>query len=302
MRARMFWVILVGIAARGAMAADVYWTDDVAGLIVRGDSNGGPPQQLLGPINGLQEPRGIALDVAGGKIYFADNGLNIIGRANLDGSGAEELIHSANAFLADVELDLVNRKMYWADRDNGTIRRANLDGTGGEIVRTVADPYFFELDVAGGKVYWSNGDGPSIFRANVDGSGPIETIVSGLDHVRDVGLDLANGMIYWGDRDTHKIQRRLISGGTIEDLFDASDGLDRPHGLALDLGERVIYWADTQTHAIMRGSMNGIGAPQVLYQAGIPEPWDVEIAVPEPGVAWLVIVGSLIGLRRRSTR
>lgn len=282
-----------------ASAADVYWSDDVGRTIMRGDSAGSPPQLLLGPGNGLIEPRGIALDVAGGKIYFADNGLNVIGRANLDGSGAEELTHSAIQFPADVELDLINRKLYWADRDNGNIRRANLDGTAVETVRTVADPYFLELDVAGGKVYWSNGDGPSIFRANLDGSGAVETVVSGLDHVRDVGLDLANGMIYWGDRDTHKIQRRLITGGPIEDLFDISDGLDRPHGLALDLGERVMYWADTQTHATMRGSMDGIGSPQILYQAGLPEPWDIEIVVPEPSVICIAVMGAMALVCRR---
>jgi hypothetical protein len=289
----------IAILQSVAFAADIYWSDDVGRTIMRGDSAGGAPQMLLGPGNGLIEPRGIALDVAGGKIYFADNGLNVIGRANLDGSGAEELIHSAIQFPADVELDLINRKLYWADRDNGSIRRANLDGSGVENVRTVADPYFFELDVAGGKVYWSNGDGPSIFRANLDGSGAIETVVSGLDHVRDVGFDFANGMLYWGDRDTHKIQRRLIAGGAIEDLFDATDGLDRPHGLALDLGERVMYWADTQTHAIMRGSMDGIGSPQILYQAGLPEPWDIEIVVPEPGCAAGCAAIAFALLRRR---
>ena len=169
MRGRNSWPAVfagwIAVLQSAAFAADVYWSDDVGRTIMRGDSAGGPPQMLLGPGNGLIEPRGIALDVAGGKIYFADNGLNIIGRANLDGSGAEELIRSAIQFPADVELDLINRKLYWADRDNGSIRRANFDGSAVEIVRTVADPYFFELDVAGGKAYWSNGDGPSIFRA-----------------------------------------------------------------------------------------------------------------------------------------
>jgi len=281
-------------------AVDIYWTDDVAGRIQRGNSSGGPIVTLMSTANGLSEPRGLALDVAGGKMYFADNGLNIIGRANLDGSGAETLVSSGLSFPADVELDLVNRKVYWTDRDNGYIRRANLDGSLVENVRTgIPDAYFMELDVAGGKVYWSNGDAPSIFRANLDGSGVVETLVSGLDHVRDVGLDLLDDRIYWGDRDTHKIQRRLISGGAVEDLFDASDGLDRPHGLALDLGERMMYWADTNTRSIMRGAMDGSGLAQTLYQAGISEPWDLEIVVPEPSVCFFAVAAGLMGLRRR---
>src|ERR1041384_2655277 len=123
MRGRNVWAAVVAgwiaVLQSVAFATDIYWSDDVGRTIMRGDSAAGPAQMLLGPGNGLIEPRGIALDVAGGKIYFADNGLNVIGRANLDGSGAEELIRSAIQFPADVELDLINRKLYWADRDNG---------------------------------------------------------------------------------------------------------------------------------------------------------------------------------------
>src|SRR5215204_3015891 len=214
MRGRIFFAALLAMMARAALASDIYWTDDVAGLIMRGDSSGSAPQVLLGPANGVVEPRGIALDVADGKMYWADNGSNSIARANLDGSGAETLISSGLSFPADVELDLVNKKIYWADRDSNWIRRANLDGSGIENVRTgIVQPYFVELDVAAGKVYWSVFDGPSIFSANVDGSGLVETVVSGLDRVRDIGLDSSGRAIYWGDRDTHKIQRRQFDSG-----------------------------------------------------------------------------------------
>ncbi|HEV8292979.1 MAG TPA: hypothetical protein VGP94_13685, partial [Tepidisphaeraceae bacterium] len=107
--------------------------------------------------------------------------------------------------------------------------------------------------------------------------------------------DLADGRIYWGDRDTHKIQRRRLDGtGGIEDLFNVSDGLDRPHGLDLALSEGMIYWADTQTHAIMRGSMDGSGIAETIYQAGLAEPWDIQVAavVPEPSA---VLLGVAVG-------
>src|SRR5215210_3975233 len=188
MRNNILWTACAMALALAAPArthaVDIYWTDDVAGLIQKGNTSGGPVQTILSRANGLSEPRGIALDVAGGKMYWADNGTNVIARANLNGTGAETLISSGLNFPADVELDLVNRKVYWTDRDAGHIRRANLDGTLVENVRTgIPDAYFMELDVAGGKVYWSNADGPSIFRANVDGTGAIETVMSAGDRV-----------------------------------------------------------------------------------------------------------------------
>jgi hypothetical protein len=121
------------------------------------------------------------------------------------------------------------------------------------------------------------------------------------DRVRDLGLDLGDGRIYWGDRDTNKVQRMRLDGvGGIEDLFNVSEGLDRPHGMALDLEGGMIYWADTQTRSIVRGAMDGSGSPQTLYQAGLTEPWDIEIVVPEPSVAWVVMgLGVAQILRRR---
>ena len=41
---------------------------------------------------GLLEPRGIALDVSGGKMYWTDGITEKIQRSNLDGSGVEDLV------------------------------------------------------------------------------------------------------------------------------------------------------------------------------------------------------------------
>src|SRR3954463_16645555 len=43
-------------------------------------------------ISGLKQPAGLALDVAGGKMYWADLNGHDIRRANLDGSGFQTLI------------------------------------------------------------------------------------------------------------------------------------------------------------------------------------------------------------------
>ena len=43
-------------------------------------------------ITDLQSPRGIALDVPNGKMYWADLGAGKIQRANLDGSDIEDII------------------------------------------------------------------------------------------------------------------------------------------------------------------------------------------------------------------
>ncbi|HSB05385.1 MAG TPA: hypothetical protein VLK23_09330, partial [Thermodesulfobacteriota bacterium] len=70
--------------------AKIYWTDannsgSAIAKVFRANLDGTNVEKLVIP-PGLN-PRGIALDVAGGKMYWADIGT--IKRANLDGSNVE---------------------------------------------------------------------------------------------------------------------------------------------------------------------------------------------------------------------
>ena len=74
----------------------------------------------------------IALDVAGGKIYYHSTfvlGVSAsIRRANLDGTNDERIV---SGYPTDIALDVANQKIYWIHDDDQTqkIQRANLDGT-----------------------------------------------------------------------------------------------------------------------------------------------------------------------------
>jgi DNA-binding beta-propeller fold protein YncE len=127
-------------------------------------------------------PADIEIDVAAGKLYWADRDLDIIRRANLDGSGAETIV--------------------------------SVPAPGNN-----AAPYFLELDPARNKLYWSDFDSGIIHRANLDGS-LAETFVSGLDRVRDI--EILDHMIYWTDRDTRLVQRQNLDGTLRETLYGPS--------------------------------------------------------------------------------
>ena len=123
--------------------------------------------------SGLVSPRSIALDVAAGKMYWTDSGERKIQRANLDGSGVEDLVTSEFGLLnpVSIALDLSARRMYWADRASGRIQRASLDGSGAvTVVAGLHAPYQLALDVAGGKMYWTEYRIDRIRFANLDGS------------------------------------------------------------------------------------------------------------------------------------
>lgn len=298
--------VLLAVGVGGgprSLAGHVYWTNkgDDFPSICRGSMDGAQPYEvLLDADDELIEPRGLGVDLVGGKIYWTDAGTGKVQRADLDGAGVEDLVPPGNGFLADLELDLDAGKIYWTDVTNGAIRCADLDGKNVHNVATgLSSPYYLELDKQGGYVYWAEVDAGVIHRMNLDGSADT-VIVSGLDRVRDVGLDVDRGMIYWNDRDTHKVQRApLDEFQPIQDLYTFIPQEGKPHGMALDVAGGMIYWTDTRRGLkwIIRGSMDGSAAAEVLY-TGQDDPWDIELAVPEPssltlaavaGLAWVVV-------------
>jgi hypothetical protein len=74
----------------------------------------------------------ITLDPSVGKLYWTEEGS--IQRANLDGTGIEELVREEPGLFYGIALDTREGKMYWTDSDVGKIRRADLNGRDPEDV------------------------------------------------------------------------------------------------------------------------------------------------------------------------
>ena len=111
----------------------MYWTDggDSGPGVLRRANLDGSEQTTL--VTGLRRPRGVALDLAGGQMYWGEAGSGRIRRANLDGSGLTTLLEGLNN-PQGVALDFAGSKIYWGEGFGADIRRANLDGSGQEIL------------------------------------------------------------------------------------------------------------------------------------------------------------------------
>ena len=205
---------------------------------------------------GFREPRDIALDVAGGKMYWTDAGADKIRRANLDGSNVEDLVTHGLDGLRRIALDVAGGKMYWTDAGADKIQRANLDGSNIEdLVTGLSAPYGIALDVAGGKMYWTDWRTDKIQRANLDGSNIKDLVTHGLDGPNDIALDVAGGKMYWADWRTDKIQRANLDGSNVEDLVTQAQGLFGPGGIALDVEGGKMYFSNLGE--IQRANLDG---------------------------------------------
>jgi DNA-binding beta-propeller fold protein YncE len=247
----------------------MYWTDISTDTIKRANLEGSGVESLFttsGPPPS-SSPLGIALDLAGGKMYWTEDETDIesgkIRRANLDGSGAEELITTGLINPRGIALDVSGGKMYWTDSDTNKIQRASLDGSGAEelITTGLIYPRGIALDVSGGKMYWTDPGTDKIQRANLDGNEVEDLITTGLSNPECIALDLVAEKMYWTDSGADKIQRANLDGNEVEDLI--TTGLSNPGGISLDLTTEKMYWADSGTDKLQRSDLDGSN-PEVL--------------------------------------
>ncbi len=121
------------------------------------------------------------LDVAGGKIYWLSE--TAVNRANLDGSGVEELI-SGIGNTQSIDLDLTNNHIYFVA--NQDIIRADLDGSNQTIIRdNLLNTNLVVVDEVNSQLYFGNGaNNIGLRRSDLDGQNQVtifnQPAVSGL--------------------------------------------------------------------------------------------------------------------------
>ena len=223
-----------------AIALDVannrmYWTEgSPADYMILSAAMDGTEMRFV--IEGLSSPSGIAVDSEGGKLYWTDIGSHKIQRADLDGTGIEDLVTVETQEPVDIALDIVHRKMYWTERSPGeyAVFRSNLDGTNveGIIAGTGSGASGVAVDPDENKLYWTDRNAGKIRQSNLDGSDPVDLITTGVREPVRIALDLSRGKIYWTEASLadFMISRASLDGGGIELLLD---GLISPSGIAL---------------------------------------------------------------------
>jgi len=292
----------------------MYWSEYFDAALYRADLDGTDVQTLTNTTTST--PLGVAVDPAAGKMYWSEDS-GIICRANLDGSGVEELysgyalpysltfepnsrmlywperdgeIHRAGAdgirtlvsgagAVAGIALDLADGKVYWAEKDAGAIRRAGLDGSNAENVLTgLSQPFAVAVDSAAGKLYWSQWGDETVHEANLDGSG---------DHVllEDVGLTSCLSiepdirMLYWSEMDSGLVQRIGL-----DILTPLVGNQDTAAGIALDLNKGKMYWAEGYTGIIHRADLNGSNVEDLV--TGLTVPVGVALDLVHDRIYW----------------
>jgi virginiamycin B lyase len=211
-------------------------------------------------------------------VYWTNYGTNTIGRANLDGSGANQSFITGASIPYGIAVDAGH--VYWVNVETGSIGRANLDGSGANqsFIASAGNPYQVGgVAVDAEHIYWANLGTNSIGRANLDGSGANQSFITGLTLPTFVAVDAEH--IYWANLGTNTIGRANLDGSGANQSFIT--GANEAFGVAVDTGH--VYWVNRGTGSIGRANLDGSGANQ-SFIAGAKFPYG--LAVDASHVYW----------------
>ena len=276
------------LLASSAQAADrVYWANggsESANRISWANLDGSDAGNLNTGAAPAGQPRGVAMDVAAGRVYWTARINNLISFTNLDGSGGGGNLNTMGATVSTPNAAAVHPaagKIYWANEAADTISVANLDNSGGgsdlitsSIGRTVDIPIAPVVDPNAGRIYWGNGGSVNkISFANLDGSGggDLNTEGATVNNPHGLALDPVANTVYWANIGSDPLTpataspTRELDGSGGGDLDHTGATLDVPVGVAIDPSARKIYWAN-------QGEATGSRSPIWTEAAAVTSP------------------------------
>lgn len=238
---------------------------------------------------------------AAAKVYWSDNGLDQLARANpVAGATPEVILQFDPTDLptpAGIDIDPAARKIYWAERSslNPSIWRANLDGSDPQMVVNLktagysdAQPHGLALDWQHQTIYWTDTVLKRIFRANYDGTGLAMVPDVTLKTSYGLAVDSVHGKLYWTDWGNYAIYRADLGGSNIETLLGPdSTNLAHVAGIDLDRTNGWMYWANQNSSKIQAAAIsNPAETLTTIYTANNFLPRDVAVDVAEGKIYW----------------
>jgi hypothetical protein len=197
-----------------ATHAQLYWCDREGMRVMRANTDGSNIETLVTTgttDNQADYAVGIALDLAGGEMYWTQKGS---GPTSSNGTGGQGSIRRAGLQIPagqsstnrtdievlfsglpepiDMDVDLAARQMYWTDRGDGTVSRAPMDPPAGFDPATRTDR---------------------------------DILLEGLGQVIGIDLDVPDGVMYYTGLDTGAVSVAPLGGSSTKNVLTSQGGL-----------------------------------------------------------------------------
>lgn len=190
---------------------------------------------------GLATAEGLAVDWAGGNLYWVESRLHQIEVARLDGRHRRTLLAGGMEAPRALALDPAEGLLFWSDWEQAAprIERASMAGRGRRaLVRVDA--------LSGGA--WPNG----------------------------VALDPRPRRLYWIDARSDSIHTTDYDGNDYREVLRGHEALAHP--FALTVFEGHVYWTDWRTNSVVRAD-KWTGAGVTVLQRTLTQPFDLKVSL-----------------------
>ena len=228
---------------------------------------------------------------------LSTNTSGLIGRANLDGSGANQTFVSGLHYPQGVAVDSTDGYIYWTTNLlGGTIARAKLNGTdvNETFIVGAIGAQGVAVDSSHGYIYWTSSishGASTIGRADLDDTGVNRSFISTLLPPSGVAVDSADGYLYWTMPGLSTNTSGLIGRADL-DGTGANQSLVRnlhyPQGIAVDSTDGYIYWTTNLLGGtIARAKLDDSDVnEEFIVAAGLDNPAGVAIDSSHGFIYW----------------
>ena len=200
----------------------------------------------------------IALDFhyAKGIFFWTDVTLDVIMRANINGSGSVVIVSQGLESPGGIAVDWIHDRLYWSDSGNQRIEVSDLDGENRKVIvlEQIDKPRAIVLDPCTGWMYWSDwGASPRIQRAYMDGRKQQVLVNSSIYWPNGLTIDYITNRLFWVDAKFHTLESISVDGSNRRAIIPS--GLSHP--FAITMFENRLYWTDWHSKSINSSDLDG---------------------------------------------
>ena len=191
-----------------------------------------------------------------GIFFWTDVTLDVIMRANINGSGSTVVVSQGLESPGGLAVDWIHDKLYWTDSVSQRIEVSDLDGNKRKVVvlEHVDKPRAIVVDPCKGWMYWTDwGANPRIERAFMDGRKHQVVVDTSIYWPNGLTIDYITDQLYWIDAKFHNLEAVSTDGHGRRTII----GSGLTHPFSVTMFEDRLYWTDWHTKSINSSDLQG---------------------------------------------